>query len=270
MKKLCSVFLLLGCLLALSACQPANPAAQAQSGADYAQFLAAYQRTQGLKDTQYDLSANYHIVLEQEGKELSSADVALSGNLKTNGAGGNNVSFSCDAGLQWSYWEEPSTQSCHYADGILSSEYYSAPDATHGEHEAECAYSTALMSITGYYEFMQFPESVILAYGPNTDPYVFSCTIPSEKVYAYLYSFTYTPLFTVISTESTKWEFGDVVLENRLNADGYLTKQIWTVTARSLVPLGDDNASEYTETVIEISVQLELIDPGGEVVLARP
>ena len=251
---------LLVCLLILTACAPASTSAPKQEKGGYEKFAAAYQKSKELDSSHYELSVFYDIAFENGGSNLLSESAEITGSVITVGVGGNNVSFLCDSQIKYSYYDEAFSETTYYADGTLYNDAYSAVSKTRSKHSAECMYGVALGSLMGHYEFMNFPESAVLSQDVSADQDIFFCSLLSEKMSGYLYSFTATPLYDTIGTALTKWEFSDIALENTLTGEGYLTAQKWTVTANGLIP-DPDATGIFIDAAITIRAELKLNTP---------
>ena len=259
---------LLACILALSACAPAADApVKEPEKSGYEKFADAYRSSKELDSSHYELSVVYDIVFKNEEGESSNI-VNMGGSVMTTGAKGNNVSFLCDSSIKYPIYDDSFSEIKYYADGILYVDAYSAAEKTRSKQSVECMYGVALGSLVGYYEFMNFPESAVLSEEASSAQDVFSCTILSEKVSGYLYSFTATPLYDSFGTKLTKWEFSDIAIENTLTAEGYLASQKWTVTATGLIP--SDDTGGFMDTSVSIQAELKLNAPGTVIEIAAP
>ena len=268
--KIHRIAILLACLLALTACAPKETSKESPKNEPemlgYSDFSAAYKKSNTLSDLHYDLSVSYDITLKDDGAEPFSASVDMSGNILITGTDGNNAAFLSGSKLKFPLYDDAFDLTSYYADGILYADHYSAIDKTRSKLSEEHLYGAALASLTCFYEFMNFPESAISEAGePSSD--IFSCTLASEKVIGYLYSFTATPLYDTIGTALTKWEFSDISLGNTISAEGYLTAQAWTVTATGLI---SDSSGKYTDTTVVIQAEMKLIEPGNPVKIMPP
>ena len=260
------IAILLACLLALAACAPKETPKNELAALEYSDFSAAYQKSNTLSDLHYDLTVSYDFTLKDDGFEPVSAIVDMSGDILITGTDGNNASFLSNSTLKFLFYDDAFILSSYYADGVLYSDHYSAADKTRTKFSEIGMYGAVLTTLTCFYEFMNFPESAILsADGPAAD--TFSCTLASDKVSAYLYSFTATPLYDTIGTALTKWEFSDISLQNTINAEGYLTAQTWTVTATGLI---SNSPGNFTDTTVIIQAEMKLIEPGNPVKITPP
>ena len=268
--KIHRIAILLASLLALTACAPKEASKESPKNKPetlgYSDFSEAYQKSTALSDLHYDLTVSYDVTLKDDGFEPVSAIVDMSGDILITGTDGNNASFLSNSTLKFPFYDDAFDLTSYYADGILHSDHYSAADKTRTKFSEELMYGAVLANLTCFYEFMNFPESAILSAETPTAN-TFSCTLASEKVSAYLYSFTATPLYDTIGTALTKWEFSDISLQNTINAEGYLTAQTWTVTATGLISNSQGN---FTDTTVIIQAEMKLIEPGNPVKITPP